>query len=84
MEDWQSVLGSDDLIADLPLLTAARVKHAVVVYGRVDRQEVRRRMRAYNGTVFVTDRVIADAVEGTVWLPPAAEGAQVLRDFMAG
>jgi hypothetical protein len=41
-------------------------------------------MRAYNGTVFVTDRVIADAVEGTVWLPPAAEGAQVLRDFMAG
>ncbi|RZU01769.1 glycosyltransferase involved in cell wall biosynthesis [Kribbella rubisoli] len=82
MEDWQSVLGGEDLIADLPLLTAARIKHAVVVYGRVDRQDVRRRMRAYNGTVFVTDRVIADAVEGTIWLPPADEGAKVLRDFM--
>ena len=41
MEDWQSVLGSDDLAADLPLLSAARIKHGVVVHGRGDRQQLR-------------------------------------------
>ncbi|WP_328525653.1 hypothetical protein [Kribbella sp. NBC_00359] len=55
MEDWQYVLGSDDLAADLPLLSAARIKHGVVGYGRGDRQQLRRRIRAYDGTVFVTD-----------------------------
>jgi hypothetical protein len=71
MEDWQSVLGSDDLAEDLPLLAAARVKHGVIVYGRPDRVQLRRRIRSYPGTVFVTDPVIADSVAGTQWLPLA-------------
>jgi glycosyltransferase involved in cell wall biosynthesis len=84
MEDWQSVLGSEDLTADLPLLSAARIKHGVIVYGRGDRQQLRRRIRAYDGTVFVTDSAIAEAVAGTQWLPPGAEGVQTLRAFMTG
>ncbi len=82
MEDWQSVLGSEDLAANLPLLSAGRIKHGVVVYGRGDRQQLRRRVRAYDGAVFVTDPVIAEAVAGTRWLPPGEEGVKVLRAFM--
>ena len=83
MENWQSVLGSDDVTDDLALLAAVRIKHAVVVYGRPDRQQLRRRVRAYPGPVFVTDPVIAASVAGTQWLPPAGEGAEMLCRFMA-
>ncbi|TDW21482.1 glycosyltransferase family 4 protein [Kribbella kalugense] len=83
IEDWQSILGSEDLVSDLPLLAAARIKHAVVVYGRVDREQVRRRARAYGGTVFATDRVIAEAVDGARWLPAGPEGTEILRGFLA-
>ena len=83
MEDWESVLGSEELTDDLPLLAAARIKHAVVVYGRVDRHQLRRRLREYDGTVFVTDSVVAEAVDGTRYLPPTAEGAESLRAFLA-
>ncbi|MGZ0153106.1 glycosyltransferase family 4 protein [Kribbella sp. WER1] len=83
IEDWQSLLESEQLGTDLPMLAASRVKHAVVVYGRVDREQVRRKARAYGGTVFVTDRVIADAVAGTRWLPAGPEGTEVLRAFLA-
>ncbi|TDD29673.1 glycosyltransferase [Kribbella turkmenica] len=83
MEDWNSVLGSETLIDDLPLLAAARVKHGVIVYAKPDRTELRRRIRAYNGTVFVTDPLVAEQVAGTVLLPPGEEGVEVLRKFMA-
>jgi glycosyltransferase involved in cell wall biosynthesis len=82
IEDWESALGSEDLTADLPLLAASRIKHGVVVYGRVDRHELRRRLRAYDGIVFVTDPVVAEAVDGTRYLPPTAEGAETLRAFL--
>ncbi|MEU8223265.1 glycosyltransferase family 4 protein [Kribbella sp. NPDC048915] len=83
IEDWLSPLGSEDLADDVPMLAASRVKHAVVVYGRVDREEVRRKARRYGGTVFVTDRVVADAVAGTRWLPAGPAGTEVLRSFLA-
>lgn len=83
MENWQSVLGSDDYRDDLPLLTAARVKHGVIVYGRPDRMALRRSVRRYDGPVFLTDQVLADAIQGSQWLPPGEDGAEVLRKFMA-
>jgi glycosyltransferase involved in cell wall biosynthesis len=82
IEDWQSPLGSEDLAGDVPILAASRVKHAVVVYGRVDREDVRRKARRYGGTVFVTDRVVADDVAGTRWLPAGPAGTEVLRTFL--
>ncbi|WP_433159314.1 glycosyltransferase family 4 protein [Kribbella sp. CA-247076] len=83
MEDWNSLLGSETLTEDLMLLAAARVKHGVIVYARPDRTELRRRIRAYNGAVFVTDPVIAEQIAGTVYLPPGEDGVEVLRKFMA-
>jgi len=82
VEDWQSVLDSADLAEDVPLLAAARIKHAVVVYGRVDRHDLRRRMRAYDGTVFVTDPLIAQTVTGTHLLPTGPTGTDILRSFI--
>ncbi len=73
MENWESVLGSEHWSEDLPLLTAARIKHGVIVYGRLDRTELRRQVRAYSGTVFVTDQAIAASVAGTTWLPVASD-----------
>jgi glycosyltransferase involved in cell wall biosynthesis len=84
MENWQSVMGGDDLAADLPLLAAARVKHGVIVYGRPDRAALRKRVQAYDGTVFLTEQILVDAIEGVEWLPPGEDGAEVLRKFMTG
>jgi glycosyltransferase involved in cell wall biosynthesis len=87
MEDWQSVLGSADLSADLPLLAAARIKHGVIVHGRPDHEALQRRMRAYDGTVFVTDPELVAAIPGTQWLPlttdDAETAAKTLQSFVS-
>jgi hypothetical protein len=82
VENWHSVLGSEDLADDLPLLAAARIKHGVIVHGRPDRPTLRARVRRYGGPVYLTDPELVEAIAGTQWLPlPSAEPDQRRRSW---
>jgi hypothetical protein len=90
MVNWKSLLGSHSVLADLPLLAAARVKHAVIAHdcpGGTEISVLETQVQGYPGTTFMTDRDLAASIPSTTWLPLATTDAhhasKVLHNFVS-